>query len=39
MMAAAGDRGYNYGVRSGAFCCKLSGIDWFMLGCAMTGGR
>jgi len=28
-----------YGVRSGAFCCKLSGSDWFMLGCAMTGGR
>ena len=38
MTAAAGDRGYNYGVRSGAFC-KLSGSDWFMLGCAMTGGR
>ena len=28
----------NCGVRSGAFC-SLSGSAWFMLGCAITGGR
>jgi hypothetical protein len=39
MRAAASDQGYNYyGVRSGAFC-SLSGSAWFMLGCAITGGR